>query len=471
MAKPNANSGPAPRKKCDACGGRGIVQGTPQKPTSNATVAIAGGGIGGLALALALQHRSINCVVYERDADAAARVAGYGLTMQQGGRALDAMGVGDAVSAAGTPTDRHVSIDARSGAELGVHGERSAAVRRGGNRARGSATHLPRGALRDVLLAGVRPGTIRWGSKLEAATYADDGWTLTVNGVAETCAVLVGADGVRSTTRRLLCEDEPAAPLGIFVVLGFCVAEFEYKEDCYEAVDGMTRIYTMPFDGTRTMWQLSWSGDGPTCGDPKVLHAAALRRVAAWTRCPDAARLVAATAPGDVTGYPIVDRYLPSPLPLKSTLLGDAAHPMAPFKAQGANQALLDAVSLARCLAATDLAPGPARRSVDEAIEDFWAEMAPRASAKVEASRNTARLLHSPSALIKSDGLTRAAAAAGNLPGSSTSEILGSRGTWPAHKQVQQNRFHWDDQSIPYSRDGFSRAGIYCYCMRARHVR
>ena len=44
----------------------------------------------------------------------------------------------------------------------------------------------------------------------------------------------------------------------------------------------------------------------------------------------------------------------------RSTLLGDAAHPMAPFKAQGANQALLDAVSLARCLAATDLAPGPA---------------------------------------------------------------------------------------------------------------
>ena len=40
----------------------------------------------------------------------------------------------------------------------------------------------------------------------------------------------------------------------------------------------------------------------------------------------------------------------------RSTLLGDAAHPMAPFKAQGANQALLDAVSLARCLAATDLA-------------------------------------------------------------------------------------------------------------------
>ena len=100
----------------------------------------------------------------------------------------------------------------------------------------------------------------------------------------------------------------------------------------------------------------------------------------------------------------------------RSTLLGDAAHPMAPFKAQGANQALLDAVSLARCLVKTDLAPGPARRSVDEALAEYWAEMAPRASAKVAASRNAARLLHSPAALARAEGLTRAAAAAGVAP-------------------------------------------------------
>ena len=57
------------------------------------TVAIAGGGVGGVALALALQHRSIKCVVYERDADASTRKAGYGLPMQQGGRALEHCGV------------------------------------------------------------------------------------------------------------------------------------------------------------------------------------------------------------------------------------------------------------------------------------------------------------------------------------------------------------------------------------------
>ena len=101
--KKRRNGGPPPRKRCETCAGRGIVAGAPQPPTTNATVAIAGGGVGGLALALALQHRSISCVVYERDADASTRKAGYGLTMQQGGRALDALGVSEAVRAAATP--------------------------------------------------------------------------------------------------------------------------------------------------------------------------------------------------------------------------------------------------------------------------------------------------------------------------------------------------------------------------------
>ena len=198
-------------------------------------MAIAGGGVGGLALALALQHRSINCIVYERDANAATRAAGYGLTMQQGGRALDALGVSEAVRAAATPTDRHVSIDATTGAELGVHGERSAAARRGrGARAKAAATHLPRGTLRDVLLDRLRPDTVRWGAKLEAASPSEDGWSLTVDGVTESCSILVGADGVRSTARRLLCaEDAAATPLGVFVVLGFCAAPFEYAADCF----------------------------------------------------------------------------------------------------------------------------------------------------------------------------------------------------------------------------------------------
>ena len=47
-------------------------------------VAIIGGGIGGLALALALQQRGVRCAVYERDNSIGERSQGYGLTMQQG---------------------------------------------------------------------------------------------------------------------------------------------------------------------------------------------------------------------------------------------------------------------------------------------------------------------------------------------------------------------------------------------------
>ena len=65
------------------------LSGTPPPPT----VAIIGAGIGGAALALALQRCGIPFTVYERDACLDARAQGYGLTMQQGGRALAALGV------------------------------------------------------------------------------------------------------------------------------------------------------------------------------------------------------------------------------------------------------------------------------------------------------------------------------------------------------------------------------------------
>ena len=202
---------------------------------------------------------------------------------------------------------------------------------------------------------------------------------------------------------------------------------YPHARDCYEAVDGASRVYTMPYDSDKTMWQLSWRVDAdddtralPPRPSGDTLKAAALRVVDRWRRCPMVAAAVAATDAADCTGYPIVDRDAVSKRPPGVAFVGDAAHPMAPFKAQGANQALIDAVALARELASTDLAPldlaRKGDRGLEAALDAYWTTMLPRAKKKVDASRRAATLLHSDAALVAAEGQTRAFAAANAAP-------------------------------------------------------
>jgi hypothetical protein len=83
------------RVSCMACGGAGLQSGPPPEPLGDEppTVAIVGGGIGGAALALALQQRNVPVRIYERDGGFDERAQGYGLTMQQGATALSRLGV------------------------------------------------------------------------------------------------------------------------------------------------------------------------------------------------------------------------------------------------------------------------------------------------------------------------------------------------------------------------------------------
>ena len=88
---------PPQMKLCPACDGSGLTASPlpcseSSQSSSPLSVAIVGGGIGGFALAAALQHRNITCVVYERDTSFEERKQGYGLTMQQGARALRSLG-------------------------------------------------------------------------------------------------------------------------------------------------------------------------------------------------------------------------------------------------------------------------------------------------------------------------------------------------------------------------------------------
>ena len=139
---------------------------------------------------------------------------------------------------------------------------------------------------------------------------------------------------------------------------------------------------------------------------PKALKEESCRRIQWHDPIP---QILASTLEAQVSGYPVYDRkLLESELLEKGgpvTLIGDAAHPMSPFKGQGANQALLDALSLARmitreCRALSKWREAGVRKSV---LTKFESEMLARSAIKVKHSAEAAQFLHSDIILHEGD--------------------------------------------------------------------
>jgi 2-polyprenyl-6-methoxyphenol hydroxylase-like FAD-dependent oxidoreductase len=118
-------------------------------------------------------------------------------------------------------------------------------------------------------------------------------------------------------------------------------------------------------------------------------------------------QILTATNEAQISGYPVYDRELLNSELLEkcgnATMIGDAAHPMSPFKGQGANQALLDALALARgilkgCRPLSQWREVGIRKSV---LTDFETEMLERSAVKVKDSAEAAQFLHSEIALYE----------------------------------------------------------------------
>lgn len=526
----NNNFIPSPTRPCPECSGSGLVAANPDSKETKTnknhaknqssvqpriSVAIVGGGIGGIALAAALQQRNIPCVIYERDLSFEERNQGYGLTMQQGARALRSLGFfgfsdnakekyteysnkGDNTQKHdkfGIHSTRHVvhKPDGRIVGEWGMKVWGGRFEKNGRGHATRQNAHISRQNLRKLLMEMLKPDTIKWGYKfIEYSEKLGDSNSTNKNCylnikfkrrsdksspgsieseredheiVSEKATVLVGCDGIRSAVRQSkLGEDNaPLRYLGCIVILGIAESpnsEITDGKTVFQTADGTTRLYAMPFarpgeesdlvvqylrEGGSSvlsdlnakglsMWQLSFpigeqdakelSGKGP-----RALKAEALRRCHTWhTPIPE---LLSKTPEGLITGYPCYDRSLVNTQILRVgnsgqseaggdlvTLLGDAAHPMSPFKGQGANQALLDAVLLARKLHTSirvDRKPSKdgnssLRDKIPLVLAEFEEEMMTRAAVKVKKSADAAKFLHTDVA-ISEGNITRGAAA------------------------------------------------------------
>ncbi|TRX35854.1 FAD-dependent monooxygenase [Flavobacterium sp. ZT3R18] len=387
-------------------------------------VAIIGGGIGGVALAVACLHRGIPFTLYERDNNFDARSQGYGLTLQQASKAIEGLGVFSLEE--GVISTRHV-VHTTEGKVIGEWGIRKWMQSDEKISPKRTNVHIARQSLRLALLEQLGGhDVIQWGHQLvDFAACEGEGVDLSfqVNGeIKSTKAdLVVGADGIRSSVRRLLIGEDvtPLRYLGCIVILGICPlraleglnSSLLDSETVFQTANGNERIYMMPYASDSVMWQLSFpmpekEAKALSAQGPHALKEEACRRTQWHDPIP---QILAATLESQISGYPVYDReLLESELLEKGgqvTLIGDAAHPMSPFKGQGANQALLDALTLARgisrgCRAASQWRKAGVRESV---LTEFESEMLERSASKVKDSAAAAEFLHSEIVLHEGD--------------------------------------------------------------------
>lgn len=429
--KTNGEGNPPVRTKghlqpCAHCSGSGLVMtSTPNIPDTAQypNVAIIGGGLGGVALAVACLHRKIPFTLYERDSNFDARSQGYGLTLQQASKAIAAFGVD--LLGEGVISTRHI-VHTTDGKVIGEWGMRK--WMQGAKKSpRYTNVHIARQSLRLALLEQLGgKDAVQWNHQLVDFKQSE-GESIQLNFEVEgklkntTADLVVGADGIRSAIRKLLLGEHitPLRHLDCMVILGICpLSALEGIESplldrstVFQTANGHERIYMMPYSDDAVMWQLSFpmreeDAKALSARGAAALKAEACRRTQWHHPIP---QILAATIDAQVSGYPVYDRELLKPEMFSTagqvTLIGDAAHPMSPFKGQGANQALLDALSLARaiskeCKPLSQWRDAGIRKSV---LTKFESEMLERSAIKVKDSAAAAAFLHSEIVLREED--------------------------------------------------------------------
>lgn len=413
----------APLEKCTKCNGSGltVVAESPHPDKAQYPhIAIIGGGIGGIALGVACLHRKIPFSLYERDDCFDARSQGYGLTLQQASAAMKGLGIPSLVE--GIVSTKHI-VHTTDGKVIGEWGMRKWLAADTQNKLKKSNIHIARQSLRWTLLNQLGgDDVIHWGHKL--VDYKEQGQKIgqlsfEVDGKIKhvEADLVVGADGIRSWLRNQIIGEKisPLNYLGCIVILGICSLEalngvtspLLDGATVFQTANGNERIYMMPYAKNKIMWQLSFPMDEPQAKalsrqGAKALKEAAVIRTAWHLPIP---QIVAATEEHFVSGYPVYDRTLLQPEFMyhvkQATLIGDAAHPMSPFKGQGANQAILDALALARAITkGCDVRSNWRQKGIRSAVlNDYELEMITRTSPKVKESAAAAQLLHSEAVL------------------------------------------------------------------------
>jgi 2-polyprenyl-6-methoxyphenol hydroxylase-like FAD-dependent oxidoreductase len=338
------------------------------------SVAVVGAGMGGLAVAATLRRVGIDVAVYEQ-AGRFARI-GAGIQMMPNSmKVLRGIGIEDRLRQVAFAPYSHLNRDGYTGTitrELPMPESLYGAP----------YLCMHRADLHDALASAVPADLVHLGKKLVGLEHAGNRVTLRfADSSHATADAVIGADGVHSIVRDLIVGPDAPVHKGRIAYRAVFPAKLMGNFDIgrsrtkwwgtdrhiviYYTNKQKSEVYFVTSVPEPAEWltQESWSAKG----DVRELRAAY------DGFHPDVANVLGACP--DCHKWAILER---EPLPTWSdgrvALLGDAAHPMTPYMAQGAATSIEDAAVLARCLEAVE------GDDIEGAFKRYEAHRKPRTS-------------------------------------------------------------------------------------------
>lgn len=374
----------------------------------NKSIAIVGGGPGGLILSRLLQLKGANVTVYERDLNKDARVQGSPLDMHEGSglAALRKADLLDEFKKNYRPgADKMVIVNEQATIFFSDH-ETKPGEEFGSEHFR---PEIDRGPLRNMLLESLQPGTVVWNNHFVSMEAQNRGWLLHFkNGLSAYADIVIASDGANSKIRPHITNikafysgitmlegnvyhSEKATPHIHALANGGKIMAFGHTKDLLLGQKGNGDLgFYASFKADE-----HWSVDsGLDYSDKTQVLEWFKKEYSAWSSIWYELFENAAMpfVPRPIYCMPLDQTWEALP---NLTMLGDAAHVMPPFAGEGANMAMLDALELSECLTADTY------NSVQEAFSFYETNMRKRAATAARESLENGERMHSEGALSR----------------------------------------------------------------------
>ena len=356
-------------------------------------VVIVGGGIGGLTLAALLRRRDVACTVVERAQAWAPVGAGIALSINAMS-ILRRLGLQEDLLARGRQV-RRADITNAGGTVLASTDLTALEERHG------PSVAVHRADLHEVLLGAASPEEVLAGTTVRSFEQLGDAVDVSLeDGSQRRCDVLVGADGLRSRVRELLCGAVPVRYSG-YTCWRFVLENTLGIERVAEMWGRGRRFGIVPMGrgGLYCFTTLDAPSDHPPLQSIGPNELRALYRGFSG----DVPAILEALSPETpLLHNDLSDVLAPRFASGRVVLLGDAAHATTPNMGQGAAMAIEDAAVLDELLARDDL-------EVPRTLEEYERRRRPRVSRIREQSWRFGRIAQwsNPAACFVRDALVR----------------------------------------------------------------